>query len=128
MDNDLPSLEPTQEDLALVARNYAMRQLYWPDYTWGIQTQYLRVIDAKKAELAQRGVDTETLKKRLSDLFNKINASFYHLKKLEENEETIIELGKEMAQKTQPRTPRGVFGIIGTPYEPIDYEYEALLV
>lgn len=128
MQNNFPNIEQTGEDLELIARSYAMRQMYWPDYTWTIQTKYLKIIETKRLKLAKQRVDTEILKKRLSDLFNKINASFYHLKKLDENEKAIIKLGKKMARKSLARIPKGVLGIIGTPYEPIEYEYEALLV
>ena len=120
--------EPTQEELALVAQGYAMRQVYWPAYTWQLQTKYLNKIDDRKGALESNGVDIDAFSKYKSDLFNKMNASFYHLQKLKENEETVIELGKKMAEESKKHTPKGVFGIVGTPYEPIDYEYEALLV
>lgn len=127
MDN-FQGTEPTQEELELVAQSYAMRQMYWPSYTWQIQTAHLNKIDDKKQALEKRGIDLELFKKRKTDLFNKINASFYHLQKLKENEETIVALGKKMAEKSKGHTPKGVLGIVGMPYEPIDYEYEALLV
>ena len=97
--------EPTQEELALVAKSYAMRQMYWPSYTWNIQTQHLNKIDEKSSGLKANGVDVEIFEKHKSDLFNKINASFYHLEKLKENESIIIELGKEMADKARKHTP-----------------------
>lgn len=127
MDN-FQGTEPTKEELELVAQSYAMRQAYWPSYTWQIQTAHLNKVDDIKQALEERGVDVELFKKRKSDLFNKINASFYHLQKLKENEEIIISHGKKMAEKSQEHTPKGVLGIVGMPYEPIDYEYEALLV
>ena len=120
--------EPTPEDLAYVAQSYAMRQLYWPSYTWKIQTEHLNKIDAKEQTLIDKGVDIDAFQRRKSDLFDKINASFYHLRKLKENEETIIALGKKMAEQSRQHTPVGVLGIVGMPYEPINYEYEALLV
>lgn len=120
--------EPTQEELALVAQSYAMRQVYWPSYTWLIQTQHLNKLDEKQQALEANGVDVDLFTKRKGDLFNKINASFYHLKKLKENEKSVIELGKKMAEQSKKHAPSGMFGIIGTPYEPIEYEYEALLV
>lgn len=121
-------IEPTQEELVLIAQGYAMRQVYWPAYTWQLQTKYLNNVDARKNALESNGVDVDAFIKYKSDLFNKINASFYHLQKLQENEQAVIELGKNMAKESKKHTPKGVFGIVGTPYEPIDYEYEALLV
>jgi len=120
--------EPTEEELALVAQQYAMRQLYWPSYTWPVQTASLNKIEDKQQALKANGVDVVTFLQRKTDLFNKINASFYHLQKLKENEQSIISLGKEVAKKSKEHTPKGVMGIVGTPYEPIEYEYEALLV
>ncbi|MCC7288994.1 hypothetical protein IT414_01200 [bacterium] len=121
-------IEPTEDELAIVARQYAMRKLYWPSYTWSIQTTSLNKVEDKRQTLTANGVDVDTFLKRKSDLFNKINASFYHLQKLKENEQSIINLGKEIAEKSKEHTPKGVMGIVGTPYEPIEYEYEALLV
>lgn len=120
--------EPTEDELALVAQSYTLRQVYWPSYTWQIQTQYLNKLDEKRQSLEARGIDFDLFVKHETDLFNKINASFYHLEKLKENENTIIELGKKMAEASKKHTPNGVLGIIGTPYEPIEYEYEAFLV
>jgi len=120
--------EPTQDELRLVAESYAIRQMYWPSYTWQIQTQHLNKIDEKRQALETNGVEVDPFTKHQSDLFNKINASFYHLEKLKENENTIIELGKRIAKESKKHTPNGAFGVIGAPYEPIEYEYEALLV
>lgn len=120
--------EPTENEMMLVARSYAMRQEYWPAYTWHLQTEYFNKIDEKREALEKKGVDIDTFTKRKSDLFNKINASFYHLQKVKENENTIIALGKKLAEESQKHTPKGVAGVVGMPYEPIDYEYEALLV
>jgi hypothetical protein len=121
-------LEPSEAQLNLVAKSYALRQRYWPDYTWGIQTTHLKAISAKECFFSSRGIEVEELKRRLSDLFNKINASFYHLEMLKHNENTIIELSREMALNNQADTPPNVLGVIGSPYEPIDYEYESFLV
>ena len=120
--------EPNTEDLAFIANSYAMRQLYWPSYTWKIQTEHLNKLDGKEKALLNKGIDIEVFQRRKSDLFDKINASFYHLQKLKENEEIILDLGKQMAQQSRKHTPGGVLGIVGMPYEPISYEYEALLV
>ena len=126
--NQFQGSEPTQEELALVAQGYAMRQVYWPSYTWQIQTKYLNKIDESRQTLESNGGDVDLFNKHKSDLFNKINASFYHLEKLKENENTVINLGKKMAEESKKHMPDRVFGIVGTPYEPIEYEYEALLV
>lgn len=120
--------EPTPEELAFVARSYAMRQMYWPSYTWQIQTEHLNKVDVTEQKLKSNNVDVESFNKHRSDLFDKINASFYHLQKLKENEEVVIALGKQMADESKSHTPVGVMGIVGMPYEPINYEYEALLV
>ncbi len=126
--NDFQRIKHTDEQLQLVARGYSMRQLYWPSYTWKIQTQYLNKIEVKKQILEDKGINIDIFSKRKADLFNKINASFYHLSRLKENESAIISLGKEMAEQSKGHMEQGILGIIGTPYEPIDYEYEALLV
>lgn len=122
------STEPTQEEAARVAQIYAMRQIYWPAYTWLIQTKHLNNMGSKKEALEANGVDVAIFNARKSDLFNKVNASFYHLQKLKENELAVIKLGKRIAKKSKEHLPRNVLGIVGIPYEPIDYEYEALLV
>lgn len=121
-------MEPTADEIALVAQSYTMRQRYWPGYTWQIQTECLNKVDEYAKSLENNGVNLKEFGKRKADLFNKINASFYHLQKLKENEESIISLGKKMAKESQKHAPENVLGIVGTPYEPIDYEYEALLV
>jgi hypothetical protein len=126
--NQFQGTEPTQEELALVAQGYAMRQVYWPAYTWQIQTKHLNKVDENRQALEANGVDIDLFNKHKSDLFNKINASFYHLEKLKENEGIVIGLGKKMAEESKKHLPDQVFGIVGTPYEPIEYEYEALLV
>ncbi len=126
--NRFKSIEPTQEEADRVAQIYAMRQIYWPAYTWILQTKYLNNIECKRDALEGKGVDVTAFSVFKSDLFNKVNASFYHLQKLKENELAVIKLGKKMAKKSKEHMPRNVLGIVGIPYEPIDYEYEALLV
>lgn len=124
--NKMP--EPSDEQMKLVAKSYAMRQQYWPAYTWSVQTVGLNKLEEKRTELETKGVDIEKFSKNKVDIFNKLNASFYHLQKLKENETAIVQLGREMAEESKRSMPVGVNGILDMPYEPIDYEYEALLV
>jgi len=124
--DDMP--EPSPVQLQLIAKSYAMRQLYWPSYTWLIQTESLNRLEDRQPDLESRGINLEKFTKQKADLFNKLNASFYHLQKMRDNESVVIELGKEMAEEARQNTPNGIHGIIGTPYEPIEYEYEALLI
>ncbi len=119
---------PTQSQLSLVAQSYAMREKYWPAYTWPLQTKYLNILDDKKDFLKKNNIDMNAFSRHKIDLFNKINASFYHLQRLKENEESTIELGKEIAKEFKKDMSKGVLGLIGAPYEPIGYEYEAILV
>jgi hypothetical protein len=71
-------------------------------------------------------ISESDFKKLYFDIFHKVNASFYHLEHLKENEQIAIETGKELAKIRIPGT-EGLAGIVGSPYEPIEYEYEALL-
>jgi hypothetical protein len=128
MSNDSFAPEIDEEQLQLISHAYALRELYLSAYTWTIQTNYLKFIEQKKQELTSRSIDSEALKLHLPDLFDKINASFYHLQKVKESEQLITDLGKEVAKKSQVNTPTGTLGIFGATYEPIGYEYEALLV
>lgn len=103
---------------------YTQRSKYWPAYTWKIQTSYS---DSIKGKLSGEFIISETeFEKIYFDIFDKINASFYHLERLRENEEFAVQLGKELAKIEIPGT-EGMMGIAGSPYEPIEYEYEAFL-
>lgn len=126
--NDFREPEITPRELALVSQSYAIRQVYWPAYTWSLQTEHLNKTIDREDAFKTNGIDVETFNKHRSSLFNKINASFYHLQKLKENENLVLELGKRMAEESKKSIKQGVIGIVGTPYEPVDYEYEALLV
>lgn len=104
---------------------YTQRSKYWPAYTWKIQTSYSSLI---KGKLSDEFIISETeFEKIYFDIFDKINASFYHLERLRENEEFAVQLGKELAKIEIPGT-EGMIGIAGSPYEPIEYEYEAFLI
>jgi len=103
---------------------YTQRSKYWPAYTWKIQTLYSSSI---KGKLSDELIISETeFEKIYFDIFNKINASFYHLERLKANEEFAVRLGEELAKIKLPGT-EGMVGIVGSPYEPIEYEYEAFL-
>ncbi|HEX6462507.1 MAG TPA: hypothetical protein VFZ58_04555 [Candidatus Saccharimonadales bacterium] len=120
--------EPDKEQLEMVAKTYAARSRYWPSYTWKIQTSYLQTLNNNKDGFTDRGIDVEALRKHNSDLFDKINASFYHLETLREHESFIINLSKQGVDGSRKNTPANTIGIIASPYEPVSYEYEAILV
>ena len=126
--SDFSVPDVSEDELLIVDKMYAYRELYWPHYTWLAQTGYLKVVETKKTNIVKAKVDIEVLKKQFSSIFNKINGSFYHLQKIKENEKLITELGIEVAQKGQPKIGEGILGMFGASYEPIGYEYEAMLV
>lgn len=128
MNNDLSSIQPSQEELALFSYAESLRHQFWPAYTWGIQTKQLKDFDKNDPYFTKYGIDIELIKTTFSDLFDKINSSFYHLQMQKAHEEQITEIGKRIAKASQPNLPGGVLGIAGMPYEPINYEYEAMLV
>lgn len=119
---------PSPKTLELVEKSYRMRQKYWPSYTWEIQTKYLNDPKNYSKNLAKKCIDLKAFSKNKASLFNKINSSFYHLQRLKENERKITSLGRSMAKESRKKIEAQVLGIIGTPYEPIEYEYEAILV
>lgn len=104
---------------------YTKRSKYWPAYTWKIQTSYSSIIRGKLSD--ELNISESDFEKIYFDIFHKINASFYHLEQLKENEEIAIQTGKDLATIKVPGT-EGMVGIVGSPYEPIGYEYEAFLV
>jgi hypothetical protein len=103
---------------------YSQRSKYWPAYTWKIQTSYSSSI--KNNVLDEFAISVADFEKIYFAIFSKINASFYHLENLKENEEFAVRLGKEMAKIQLPKM-EGIRGVAGISYEPIQYEYEALL-
>jgi len=104
---------------------YTQRSKYWPAYTWEIQKSYSSVIS--KNISGDFVVPEENFREAYFNIFNKINASFYHLECLKENEEIAIQIGKEVSKIEMPGM-EGMIGIVGSPYEPINYEYEACLI
>lgn len=104
---------------------YTQRSKYWPAYTWKVQTSYSS--DVKGKIVNEFKILDADFEKIYFNIFDKINASFYHLERLKENEDIAIQMGKEMAKIRIPGT-EGMIGIAGSPYEPIGYEYEAFLV
>lgn len=104
---------------------YSQRSKYWPAYTWKVQTSFTSDIKGKiSSEFSISDADFEKI---FFDIFDKVNASFYHLERLKESEDIAIHTGKELAKLKIPGT-EGMISIAGSPYEPITYEYEALLV
>lgn len=128
--NDFTEIpEPTTEMLRLVQYGYIMRHVYWPDYTFGLQRSYLKILEAKIDRVKSLGMnDEDKTKKRFSAVFDKLNASFYHLAKIEENEKLLIDLVKKVVSESKAKTPEGVLGMFGGHYEPINHEYESFLV
>jgi len=104
---------------------YSLRSKFWPAYTWKIQTTYLN--EYKDSLTKESKISQEEFKHRLSDIFEKINASFYHLEKLKEDQQVAVDMGKKLAKIIMPGT-ENLPGIAGAPYEPIGYEYESFLI
>lgn len=104
---------------------YTQRSKYWPAYTWEIQKSYSSVIS--KNISAEFVIPEENFRKIYFNIFDKINASFYHLERLKENEKIAIQIGKGVSKMKIPGM-EGMVGIVGSPYEPITYEYEACLI
>lgn len=126
--NDFPVPEIDEDELLFIDKMYAFRELYWSHYTWQAQTSYLKIIEKKQEVLMKRGIDLQSHREQISSIFSKINGSFYHLQRLKENEQFIIDLGTEVAKKGQTKISPGTLGMFGANYEPIGYEYEAVLV
>ncbi|MCK4636014.1 MAG: hypothetical protein KAT32_04050 [Candidatus Moranbacteria bacterium] len=108
---------------------YVSRRIYWPAYTWPTQTNYSNIIDNKESEILDKykWKNKEELKKQISDLFDKLNATFYHLQQLKSAEKKAIKIGSELVKIAIPGFEKAI-GVVGSPYEPIQYEYEALLI
>jgi hypothetical protein len=104
---------------------YTQRSKYWPAYTWKIQTSYSSNFKGKLSHEIK--ISDGDFEKIYFGVFDKINASFYHLEQLKENEKIAVQMGKKLAKVKIPGT-EGMMGIAGSPYEPIGYEYEAFLV
>lgn len=109
-------------------QSYTPRTAYWPAYTWPIQTSYLKVIPAKRSKIFNDFVnkDEGSLRVKISTLFDKLNSTFYHLQRLKEVEAAAIAQANELAKVGMPGM-ENLPGVVGMPYEPISYEYEALL-
>lgn len=104
---------------------YSHRKKYWPSYTWNVQTSYST--DIKGKILKEFKITENDFGKMCFNIFHKINASFYHLERLKENEAIAVQVGVEMSKIVFPGM-EGKVGIAGSPYEPIGYEYESFLV
>ena len=59
------------------------------------------------------------------DSFDKINAVFYHLQKINEQEDLILQVGSKLRKITNIESPPGVAGIT---HEPISYEFELFIM
>ncbi len=104
---------------------YTQRNKYWPAYTWKIQISYSSEIEGKLT--SEIKISKEDFKTIYFNIFNKINASFYHIQMLKESQEIAVDLGKILSTIKIPGTENMV-GIAGSYYEPVQYEYEAFLV
>lgn len=104
---------------------YTQRSKYWPAYTWEIQKSYSKNIKDKiTSELKLSKGDFGEM---YSNVFHKINASFYHLQRLKENQEIALKIGQTMVKIKIPGTEK-MIGVAGVPYEPTGYEYETFIV
>lgn len=104
---------------------YTQRSKYWPAYTWKIQTSCSKNIKDKLS--GEVTISPKDFKEVYIYIFDKINASFYHLQRLKENQEVAVRIGQAMA-KIKPPGTEGLVGIAGVSYEPIGYEYESFLI
>ena len=127
--------EFTSEEAAVIEKmtqtakaSYAARRMYWPAYTWPVQTSYSTIIKENEENILAGlpGIDKDTLLKHLEDLFNKVNATFYHLQQLKASEKKAIEMGLKLSSFKPPGFEKSP-GVVGVFYEPTLYEYEALL-
>ena len=112
----------------LIDESYATRRVYWPAYTWSAQTSYAGIITKNEKELFARipKINKDTLINHIGDLFNKVNAVFYHLQQLKASEKKAVEMGLKLASISPPGFEKSI-GMAGSYYEPTLYEYEALL-
>lgn len=104
---------------------YTLRNKYWPAYTWKIQTSYSE--NFEDDVINKLKISKEDFKTIFFNIFNKINASFYHLQKLKESEEITIKLGKKLSSIEIPEMKK-MIGIAFSYYEPAQYEYESFLI
>ncbi|MEK7597197.1 MAG: hypothetical protein AAB441_00960 [Patescibacteria group bacterium] len=104
---------------------YTQRNKYWPAYTWKIQTSYSSEIKNRLSPEIKISEDDFGI--IYFNIFNKINASFYHLEKLKESQEIAVNLGKALSTIKIPGT-KNIGCIAASYYEPVQYEYEAFLV
>lgn len=113
----------------LIEESYAARRIYWPAYTWPVQTSYAGIIVKNEAKIfaSLSGINKDDLINHLSDLFNKINATFYHLQQLKTSERKAVEMGLKLAS-ISPSGFKKSIGVASSYYEPTQYEYEALLI
>ncbi|MEO8581729.1 MAG: hypothetical protein ABI425_04080 [Patescibacteria group bacterium] len=127
--NDISEIpEPTIEQLRLVQYGYRLRHVYWPDYTFDSQRSCLKVLKTKKNKIESLGLEEDKLRKRLSAIFDKLNASFYHLERIKENEQLLVDFVKKFATESKSKIPDGVLAMFGGRYEPINHEYESFLI
>jgi hypothetical protein len=104
---------------------YSLRSKYWPAYTWKIQTSYLK--DFKGSLTTESKISQDEFNSQLSNILDKINASFYHLQRLKENQDIAVKLGQALAEIKVPGM-ENLAGVAAAPYEPIGYEYESFLI
>lgn len=124
-DVDIDKLKISQ----LIDESYVARRVYWPAYTWLVQTSYSSIITKNETKFSTRlpEINKDSLINHISDLFNKVNATFYHLQQLKASEKKAVEMGLKLASISSPGFEKSI-GIAGSYYEPTLYEYEALLV
>jgi hypothetical protein len=123
-DIDIAELKLSQT----IEESYAARRIYWPAYTWPVQTSYSGIIAKNEVELSTRlpKINKDALTNHVGDLFNKVNATFYHLQQLKASEKKAVEIGVKLASVSPSGFEKSI-GIAGSYYEPTQYEYEALL-
>ncbi|MCL5407525.1 MAG: hypothetical protein M1429_03460 [Patescibacteria group bacterium] len=103
--------EISKEMLSFVASHYNYRHKYWSAYFWPTR------------EKANLKIPKYYLKEILFDCFDKINACYYHMKRLKEEEEKII-YDNQISKIHTSIYP----GVIGVPSEAIVFEYEAFIL
>lgn len=109
---------------------YAARTRYWSHYMWPARDTVNKYLTGEPSILQANSKgrsSTGKLRNLILEGLDKLNASFYHLVKLRENEELPIKIGGDFAAAAGPLNP-GWHGMVGLPYEPVGYEYEAIVV
>ena len=119
--------------LELVDKSYKIRHRYQSDYFWNTRMKVNAIFNdgsnnvMKDISESKNGFsDADEFRKRLFNSFDKINAIFYHLEKLKEEEELVMQLSGKIAEESEKINKNP--GVIVTPLESINYEFESFIM